>query len=146
MGYEAYLPQRTVRKTVDGKKKVSYEPLFKSHVFVRTKPDGLVAIKALPQFSHFVRFKNYLASIPETHIVKIKTILYYFEESTSIATSLANGVTVAVVNGSLKGMTGILLDDEDNRKVAMEIGQLGRCVLVDVPKASVVRTEFATTA
>ncbi|WP_244556699.1 UpxY family transcription antiterminator [Enterovibrio nigricans] len=144
MGYEAYLPLRTERKTVDGKKKVSTEPLFKSHVFVRTKPAGLEAIKALPDFSHFVRFNQYLAAIPETHIVKIKTILYYYEESTSIANSLANGVTVAIVNGSLKGMTGILLDDENNRKIAMEIGQLGRCVLVDAPKSSVFRTELAT--
>ncbi|WP_028021572.1 transcription termination/antitermination protein NusG [Enterovibrio calviensis] len=145
-GYDVYLPRRAIRTMVGIKTKTTYEPLFKSHVFVRTLPEGLQQVKLAPGFSHLIRNGNYLAAIPETHIVKIKTILYHYDDVTSLANNLISGSTVAVINGSLQGMTGTLVDGEGARPIAMEVGQLGRSVMVPVPMASVVRTEIPSPA
>ncbi|MEZ8142026.1 MULTISPECIES: transcription termination/antitermination NusG family protein [Enterovibrio] len=145
-GYDVYLPRRAIRQMIGFKTKTTYEPLFKSHVFVRTLPEGLAQVKEAPGFSHMIRNGHYLAAIPETHIVKIKTILHHYDESTSIANNLVEGVTVAVINGPLKGLTGLLVDGEGERPVAMEVGQLDRSIMVNVPMATVFRTEMPTPA
>lgn len=140
-GYEVYLPERRYWETVGNKRRISYEPLFKCHLFVRTTQAGLQEVKQAPGFSHLVRHGRYLASIPESHIIKIKTILYYYEDATSIANSQVDGVTVAVVSGHLTGMTGILPHGEGERPVSMEIDHLGYSINVKVPMETIFQTK-----
>lgn len=144
-GVVAYLPMRRFWQTDGKKRKIAYEPLFKCHVFVRTTTQGLQTVKEAPGYSHMVRHGKYLAAIPESHIVKIKTILHYYEDATSCPNNRVHGVPVAVVSGNLQGMVGFLDDGEGQRPIAMEIGQLGQSVMVEVPMNTVVRTVLPTT-
>lgn len=145
-GYEVYLPERRFWEPVGNKRRVTYEPLFKCHLFVRTTPEGLKKVKQAQGFSHLVRYGKYVATISESHIIKIKTILYHYEDATSVSNSNVEGLAVAVVNGPLKGMIGMLPPGEGERPIAMEIGQLGYSVNVKVPMETIFRTQVSSVA
>ncbi len=142
-GIDVYLPVRTFSQVVNGKKRTCYEPLFKYHVFVRTTPEGLQWVKTAPELSHFVRHGKYLASVPGCDIVKIKTVLHYYEQTESINNDKVDGCTIAVINGSLKGITGKFVDMGEVKLIATPVTQLGFSMLLDLPSRCYVRTEIS---
>lgn len=145
-GLKVYMPLRRHTAMVGKRKRTSYEPLFQSHLFVRTTVEGLKLVKQASSYSHMVRHGKYLAAISEFDIVKIKTILQHYEDVTSVPNNRVSGVPVAVVAGPLQGMVGMLDSGDGQRPIAMEIAQLGHSILVNVPMATVVRTVLATSA
>ncbi|MEZ9523913.1 transcription termination/antitermination protein NusG [Enterovibrio norvegicus] len=142
-GMDVYLPVRTFSQVLNGKRRTSYEPLFKCHVFVRTTPEGLQWVKTAPELSHFVRHGKYLASVPGCDIVKIKTVLHYYEQTESINNNKVDGCTIAVINGSLKGITGKFVEMGEVKLIATPVTQLGFSMLLDLPSSCYVRTEIS---
>ena len=130
---EAYLPMRQVTKVWSDRKKKIDEPLFKSYVFVRSTLEGLHRVKHIPGFSYFVSFGGYPVAIPDNLINEIKSILQHHWDADSIASKLVKGDHIKVINGPLKGMSGVLTEIKGKKLVAVEVTDLEQSMLISIP-------------
>ena len=129
---EVYLPlQKTMRQWSD-RKKIIYEPLFRSYVFVKVNNKDFYNVLNNPGSVRFVTIGHEKIPIPEYQIDAIRTYLgeltleeplTYFEE----------GDEVEVAFGALKGLRGQLISDKNHRKLIVRIDAVYQNITLTLP-------------
>ncbi len=129
-GEEVYLPTEAKAK--------SKLPLFSRYVFVKHNDAGFHKIKYTPGVKDYVRFGQYPTPIPTSEIELVKKVEAHFNQVGLLDSYLVKGSKVKIVKGVLAGREGILTQDQQGKKVAIQLGSLGQSVLLQVPVSDVV--------
>lgn len=127
-GIEAYLPlQRTLKQWSDRKKWVE-EPLFRSYIFVNIDNSRYFDVLNTPGIVRYVTFEGKAVPIPPKQIDAIKYFLSgqeLLQEESNIS-HLVPGSPVEIIRGPLRGLSGVLVDFQGQKKVRVEIEALGQ--------------------
>jgi transcription antitermination factor NusG len=132
-GFEAFLPlQKVMRQWSDRKKKVEV-PLFNSYIFVLESEDKIPLILQTPGVSWNIRYNDKPAVLYQKEMEVIKRFLSsgLLLESQAVG-NLVEGDPVEVIDGSLKGMLGLLVKTNDGDKFTIAIESIGQSMLVRI--------------
>jgi transcriptional antiterminator RfaH len=131
-GVEFYLPlYKTLRQWSD-RKKMIYEPLFRSYVFVKVNYKDFLNVINVPGAVRFVTIGHEKIAIPDCQIDAIRTYLgeliidqplSYFEK----------GTEVEVLYGPLKGLRGTLISMKNQRKLIVQIDAIYQNITLTLP-------------
>ncbi len=132
-GYEVWLPLQTVvRQWSDRKKKIEV-PLFNSYVFIHADRSELYNAVQTDGVAKTVHFNGEPAAIRDEQIDMIRKILIGPDAFDVRERSYNRGDKVRVVEGPLKGSTGRWINWRGKKRVCMELEQLHKVILVEVP-------------
>lgn len=111
---ETYCPLNRVTRQWSDRRKIIYEPLFTSYVFVNASENELTALRQTDGVINLVYFLNKPAVIRESEINAIKRFL---NENTNVKlekTSVAINDNVRILNGPLMEYEGQVLSVKNN--------------------------------
>lgn len=132
-GIETFLPTITeVHRWSDRKKKVEM-PLFSCYLFARLVPTKMNRLRLLcvdGVFS-FVGQRGEGLPIPTEQIDAVRALLTS-ENSYSPYPFLKRGQRVRVCSGSLQGLEGILVSQDDNKTLVISVDAIQRSLAVQV--------------
>ena len=126
-GIESYLPlQRTTRYYTRKIRHVDL-PLISCYVFVKIVRREYVPVLEDPDVLYFVKQRSDLIAIPEREIDILKAVTgeHIEVEVTPIAGSPIPGDEVEIIKGRLFGLKGMLVEQQNNRRVVIELEHLG---------------------
>lgn len=131
-GIETYLPlEKKLRQWSDRKKWVE-EPLIRSYIFIKTKPNDYQSALNTAGVVTLVKFEGKPATIPDNQIKAIKNILEG-EESFEISSDHFDiGEKVEINTGKLKGLKGELVQHLNKYKVLIRIESINQNLLVHI--------------
>jgi len=129
---EALLPlQKELRQWKDRKKWVE-KVMFTSYVFVRIYKQDYHKILNTQGVVKFITINKTPCEIPNKEIELIKKLT---DNNFEIITETYNfniGDNVEIINGSLKGVKGKLLEYKGKKRVVLTIEILKTCLLIDI--------------
>jgi len=130
-GVSVYLPvTKTVKKWSDRKKEITL-PLFACYVFINaTEKERLTSL----QHNQIVRCLTDAgkpAIIPNWQMENLKKIISG-SPSVSVIEGLSVGEEIEIKSGPLKGVKGILLNNENKKQLALSIKLLNRTVVAHI--------------
>jgi transcription termination/antitermination protein NusG len=135
-GYEAFLP--TVARWSrwkDRKKKIDW-PLFPGYCFARfNSRDSLPILKCSGVVS-IVAFDGAIVPVPDQEIDAIRRLITS-DLQYDPCPLIREGMTVEVVHGPLKGVTGRLLRKGTQARLILSVDLIGQAVSVEVDAADV---------
>jgi transcription antitermination factor NusG len=132
-GIEVFLPlQKVMRQWSDRKKKVEV-PLFNSYIFVQESLDKIPSILQTPGVAWNIRHNDKPAILHQKEMEVIKRFISsgLLLESQAVG-NLVEGDPVEVIDGSLKGMLGLLVKTNDGEKFTIAIESIGQSMLVRI--------------
>lgn len=137
-GYEPYLPlQRVLRQWSDRKKKVDV-PLFNSYIFVRDYEYNIPKILQIPGIVWNIRHNDRPAILRDKDMEVIKR---FIETGLLIETGapedLQPGDPVKLLDGPLRGLTGIIDSEYNPTKFSVVIDSLDKTLTVSIEKVLV---------
>ena len=133
---EHYSPVNRVAKNGLERRKLVYEPLFPSHVFVKATVDEMQVIRQTTDVINFVYWLGNPVVIKEMEIENMKRFL---DEHTNVQlekTSVNNSEKVRIISGPLMDMAGNVISKENNN-VKLSLPSLGYMLVAEVKKSSV---------
>ncbi len=129
-----YLPLiKSMRQWSDRKKKVE-EPLFKSYLFVKATSQEISSLLNLEGAVKFVTFEGHPAIVRQEVIDEIKILLESPELIDVHDFFKIPGEPVIVTYGPFKGIRGTWVTYKGRGRVMMQIQELGKSILMDLPK------------
>ena len=131
IGFDSYVPTiRKRRKWSDRKKWVEF-PLFKSYVFVNTKPKNSLPILKINGVVRIVKFGNEIAVVNDKIIKIIKQMIEggYAPKSESY---FSKGDFVIVIDGPLKGLEGEVLNESGENRLMIRIDAIQQSISVSI--------------
>jgi transcriptional antiterminator RfaH len=129
---ELYLPlQKTLRQWSD-RKKIVYEPLFRSYVFVRVNNKDYFKVLNIFGSVRFVTIAHEAIPIPDCQIDAIRTYLGELILDEPL-TYFEVGDEVEVLYGALKGLRGELVSDKNMRKLIVRIDAVYQNITLTLP-------------
>jgi transcription antitermination factor NusG len=132
-GIEVFLPmQKTIRQWSD-RKKVIEKPLLSSYIFVKTKPKLFPLVFKIYGVVKFITFESKPVAIPEKQINNLKLIVDSNAEIEVTSEKFAPGDHIIVETGSLKGLTGELIETGSKKKVIVRLDKLDQNILLSIP-------------
>lgn len=141
-GVETYLPlQRTTRYYT--RKIVQRDlPLISCYVFVKIARRGYVQVLEDPDVLYFVKQKSDLIAIPEREINILKAITGegIQLEVTPLEKDPLPGDEVEIIQGRLFGLRGTLVEHQNNRRVVIELEQMGFALRLHLEMNQIRRT------
>lgn len=136
-GIQVYLPlYKTIRQWSDRKKKVE-EPLFRSYLFVKADELNYFIILNAPGAVRFVHFGKEIATISNGEVEMIERILKYPDRVEVEDFTFYEGEKVKIKAGPFKGIEGTLISIKGGNRLIMQIEQLGKNLVIDVPSFNV---------
>jgi transcription antitermination factor NusG len=134
--FQNYCPLNMFQKQPSGQKKITYEPLFASYVFVRAEDNQLVELKSIGGIINFIYWLNKPAVIENEEINTINKFLNDYEN-----------VQLRKTNVKVNGMVSILdnsqLDFDGNTTITnseiltVTLPSLGYIMMACVKKQNV---------
>lgn len=135
MGFQSYLPlTKELRQWSDRKKWVEF-PMFRGYLFICTKSQYFARILEHPAAVHVVRFAGKYAAIPEDQIEFIRKVAENELRYEITEQKFEKGDAVEVVQGPLKGCTGVWVKQKSKYNVSVHIEQLSTVISVEIPAA-----------
>lgn len=135
MGFESYLPMtKELRQWSDRKKWVSF-PMFRGYLFLRSSSRYFPRVLEHPAAVHIVRLGGKFAAIPDEQIEFIRKIAENQLRYEASSEEFEKGDAVEVVQGPLKGCTGIWIKQKTKYNVSVHVEQLSTVISVEVPAA-----------
>lgn len=134
---ENYCPLNRVEKQWADRKKLVYEPLFTSYVFVRTAEEELYAIKQVS--SDVVNFVYWLGKPAVIKDSEIESIQRFLNEYTNVTLEKKNvhiGDLVRIINGPLMNLEGSITSVK-NSKVKLSLPSLGYVMIAEIKLSNV---------
>ncbi|HGG60131.1 MAG TPA: transcription/translation regulatory transformer protein RfaH [Gammaproteobacteria bacterium] len=128
-GYEVYVPQIKIAKRRRGKWVDVVEPLFPRYAFIHLTAyeDNFAPIRSTLGVSRLLRFGETPAVVPDSLIESLRAGEALsgggFLESSRI---FPKGAEVAIVDGPLAGIKGIVQCDSGKERVVLLLNMLGR--------------------
>jgi transcription antitermination factor NusG len=136
-GVEYFLPlYETIHRWNNGRHRVQL-PLFPGYIFVRIALQERLRVLEVPGFVRLVGFNSLPHPWPETDLNKMKEAL----NKGALAEPypyLTVGTRVAIRNGPMQGMTGILLRRQNKCRVVISVDLIMRSMAVEVEASDVV--------
>lgn len=108
-------------------------PMFKGYLFVCHDENGFHQLNYQTGVKCYVRFGGMPSKIRARDIELMHQVEAHFNGVNSVDSYLVKGMRVRITTGVLAGRTGVLMDSPKGKKVALEIENLGRSLLVQVP-------------
>ncbi len=131
-GITCYLPlQKTLKQWSDRKKWVE-EPLLKSYIFVFTALSEQQLVLQTPGISRFIYFSGKIATVPEKQLDDLKLLLLTEQDLEVSSEIFETGEKVEIKAGTLKGMSGELVNHRGNQKFIVRLQHLGYSILVEI--------------
>jgi len=131
-GIEAYLPLRKTLKQWSDRKKMVEEPLITSYVFVNITVENYFEVLNTPGAVRYIWFCGKPAVIPPDQIHTLKLITSGNIGIDCVPSTLQKGSLVKVISGSLKGLTGELLNHAGKNKVLIRLDHLEKALLLTI--------------
>ena len=131
-GIEAYLPLRKTLKQWSDRKKMVEEPLITSYVFVNITKENYFEVLNTPGAVRYVWFCGKPAVIPPGQIHTLKLITSGNMDIDCVPSTLQKGTYVKVISGSLRGLTGELLNHAGKNKVLIRLDHLDKALLLTI--------------
>ncbi len=138
MNIEAFLPlQRKLRQWSDRKKWVEL-PLISGYLFVRISRMEYDRVLQSNHIVSYVRFEGKAAIIPDKQIEFLKLMLNQdVLDIELVQEDFSPGQMIEIISGPLIGLQGKLIRTKGKDKLAVELGQLGYSVLVEIASTNV---------
>ena len=135
-GFQTYLPlHKVLRQWSDRKKKVEV-PLFNSYIFVQENESRISKILQIPGITRNIRYNGQPAYLAQS---EIETIQRFLETGLTIETSgmvdIDLGDEVEIMDGPLRGLTGVLTNTSNQRQFALRIDALELTIKIEAPRA-----------
>lgn len=134
-GYESYLPlNKVLRQWSDRKKKVDV-PLFNSYIFVRENESKIPEILKIPGIAWNIRHNDKPAVLREE---ELKTIQRFIETGLFMETQsvqdLRIGDKVEVLDGPLRGVTGVLSGELNEQMFTFILHTIDQAIRINIEK------------
>ena len=135
-GYDTYLPViPRWSRWKDRRKKIDW-PLFPGYCFARFDPHDSLPILKCAGVVNIVAFDGRIAPVPAHEIDGIRRLLDS-ELRFDPCPLIREGMTVEVVRGPLKGISGLLVRKGTQARLVLSVELIGQAVSVEVHAADV---------
>jgi transcription antitermination factor NusG len=138
-GIESYVPLQKELKQWSDRKKWVEEPAIRSYVFVRISNKEYFDVLNTTGVVHYIYFEKKPAAIPDKQIEIMKKVVNGSIEHEFIAATFKEGDRVIIQNGILKGITGELVMQNDEKKVLLRISHIGYSLLINLQDVNFIR-------
>lgn len=134
LGYEQFLPWRTVRRQWSDRIKVIQQPLFPGYLFCRFDPQNRLPVLTSPGVISIVRSGKTLLPVDGQEIETIRSLM---NSRTPMDPHpyLKTGNRVRIEGGALDGVEGLLVAVRSECRVVASITILQRSVSVEIDPA-----------
>ena len=126
-----YLPLQKVYRKWSDRYKLVEEPLFSCYVFVRIPLKERLKVLQTDGVVKLVSFNGIPATIPDSQFEAIKRVM---EERSDVEKIdyLTPGSRVEVIQGSLEGIQGILVEIKNRHRLVLRIDSIMQAIAVDI--------------
>jgi len=128
---EYYLPTVTVIKQWSDRKKKVTEPLLKSYIFIKANDKERHSALELTPVIRCLFYNGRPAVIPEFEMENLRNFIsenYEFK----VLNSIVKGSKVRITEGPFAGVTGIVIQEQDGKYLAVSIDLLNRSVITHI--------------
>ena len=129
-GIEAYVPLRRVLRQWSDRRKLVFEPVIHSCVFVKANKMLYEKVLGIEGVVRYIYFGGKPAPIPDRQIETMKTVVGTDLEIECTPDCLKPGMHVIVTEGPLAGMEGELVQFRGKQKVAVRIQAIQQVIMV----------------
>ncbi len=129
-GIEAYVPLRRVLRQWSDRRKLVFEPVIHSYVFVKANKMLYEKVLGIEGVVRYIYFGGKPAPIPDRQIETMKTVVGTDLEIECTPDCLKPGMHVIVTEGPLAGMEGELVLFRGKQKVAVRIQAIQQVIMV----------------
>jgi transcription antitermination factor NusG len=145
-GIEHYCPLARVQRQWSDRKKVIFEPLFTSYVFVRLTDTEHISVKQINGVVNFVYWLKKPAVIRHEEIDTIKRFLSEYH-NVKLEKSIVNiNDQVRVISGPLMERQGNVLEIR-HKTVKLSLPSLGYMIVAEIEKTNIeILSSFSTNA
>ncbi len=134
-GYEVFLPTFRERRFRSGRIRIQERALFPGYVCCKFTPDLTGKVVTTPGVIRVVSFGRKPVAIPEEEITRIQAIV-----TSDLAREpwryIPGGTSIRIETGPLRGVEGILIDTNGNRRLVVSIGLLERSIAVSLDETT----------
>jgi transcription antitermination factor NusG len=132
----SYCPLNRVQRQWSDRKKIIYEPLFRSYVFVYLNLTEFTEVKATDGVIQFVHWLNKPAIIKDEEIEVIKKFLNEHMNVELERAEISVNDVVRIINGPLMEQEGSILAI-DPKRVKVYLPTLGYMMVVEVERSNI---------
>ncbi len=133
-GIENYCPLNRVWKQWSDRKKLVYEPLFSSYIFVRVTEKQKWSVKDTKGVLNYVHWQGKPAAIPDQDIETVKRFLNEHQQVTVQTLELNINDQVRILSGPFMNQQAMVLAQQ-GKKVKVEITSLGISLVATIHQA-----------
>ena len=135
---EGFLPTITRwSRWADRRKRIDW-PLFPGYCFVRIHPSNALSVLTCAGAVSLISFDGRPVSIPDSEIESIRALVTS-ELQYDPSPLIHEGMTVTVVSGPLRGVTGRLVRKGSHARLLLSVDLIGQAVSVEIDAADVRR-------
>lgn len=135
---ECYLPMRKVLKFWSDRKKWVEVPLFRCYLFVKVSYKEFFTALNTPGVVCYVSFGGKAQCIPEGQIKNIRSFLSQCDHEITVSYErIQKGVTVEVLQGSLKGIIGEVINICGQTRLLIRIDSMNCSLYANISKDEV---------
>jgi len=135
-GIEQYCPLNKVQKQWHDRKKIVFEPLFNSYVFVYTTRETHSYIKNIPGIVNFVHWLGKPAIVKNEEIDGIRQFIAEHKNVLLEKTTVSIDDTVKIVHGPFIHREGKIVQ-VNNNSVKIQLPSLGYALVAQINKAHI---------
>ena len=133
---EAYCPLNAIWKQWADRKKIIYEPLFTSYVFVHISPSEQLTVKKAHSYIKFVHWLGKPAVIKEEEIQAIKDLLSQFKNVQVEKVNVNINDKVKITNGAFIFQEGRVIEVQ-SKSVKVYLPSLGYRLIAQFDKSNI---------
>jgi transcription antitermination factor NusG len=135
---ECYLPMRKVLKVWSDRKKWVEEPLFRCYIFVKVSYKEFFTALNTPGAVCYISFGGRAQSIPEVQINNVRSFLAQSDHEVTLSYErIQKGVNVEVLHGTLKGITGEVINIYGQTRLVIRIDSMNCSLQVNISREEV---------
>jgi len=135
---ECYFPTKKVLKVWSDRKKWIEEPLFRCYLFVKVSYKEFFETLNTTGVVCFVTFGGKAQSIPENQINNVKTFMSQIDHEVTLSfEKIQKGVMVQVASGSLKGISGEVINLYGLSRLLIRIDSMNCCLYANISREEV---------
>lgn len=129
--FEVFLPLHKVKRQWSDRVKVLEVPLFTNYIFIKSDKHDIYNIIKHPKIIKYVAFGGCPAYLKEDELCLIKKITNNCH-NIEIDPTIRTGDMVKIKSGSLKGLTGILLEKKGSKRFGIRIYELNQTLSIEI--------------
>lgn len=130
-GITSYLPLQTFQRRWSDRYKEVQEPLFSCYLFIKIALKDRLTVLQTDGAVRLVSFNGIPATIPENQINAIRTLLENKFQIEKVD-YLTPGQKIEVVQGPLKGTTGVLAEVKNRHRLILRIDSIMQAISIDI--------------